>query len=444
MWKSLLAIGLVGGWSAAYGLQADETEEKNQSDSPTRVIVIGERVEAQEVPSKDSSKDPSEESLWLGIALKSIEGDLAIFLGDDHGVLVDQIVPESPAEKAGLLRGDVLLSVDGRRLRGPDDLLEVMQSANKDQAMKLIVLRKSERLEVSITPAVRLKGAVSAFSINELSEGLKELGPFEFELDVQPGEESKMFLFRLPDPSGIVIPGIANIPKGIQLKGDLKVQITRQEDGKPVEVTISKKSDQPAEITVKRGEEAQKLTEEQLDQLPEDLRAWVKSALSEQGQEQAFWFKKGGDVEFDQSIEGLSAEEIAKLLNREGLERSVKELRLRLADGGSKWSENAQKRVYESLKAYLDQAKVAAEQAKELAQQNAQQAKQSAEQWSKLAEEQLRAGEAAVKAEVEKAVKEAEKLSAGDQIEELKRMVEQLRREVETLRADRRSDGDSN
>ncbi len=52
---------------------------------------------------------------WLGVALQDVTSDLADSLGLDvpHGALVTEIAPDSPASAAGLVSGDVILSVDG-------------------------------------------------------------------------------------------------------------------------------------------------------------------------------------------------------------------------------------------------------------------------------------------------------------------------------------------
>ncbi|KQP24505.1 serine protease [Methylobacterium sp. Leaf102] len=59
---------------------------------------------------------------WLGARVQSVTPDIADSMGLDHptGVLVASLQPKSPAEEAGLKRGDLILSVDGKTVDDPE------------------------------------------------------------------------------------------------------------------------------------------------------------------------------------------------------------------------------------------------------------------------------------------------------------------------------------
>ena len=60
---------------------------------------------------------------WLGAKLQAVTSDIADSLGFDRpkGALVMQLHPKSPLNKAGIKRGDVLLSIDGKSLDSPQE-----------------------------------------------------------------------------------------------------------------------------------------------------------------------------------------------------------------------------------------------------------------------------------------------------------------------------------
>ena len=60
----------------------------------------------------------------LGVAIQSVDKDLAQSFGlpDATGALIASVEPDSPADKAGLLAGDVVLSVNGDKVRDSSDL----------------------------------------------------------------------------------------------------------------------------------------------------------------------------------------------------------------------------------------------------------------------------------------------------------------------------------
>ena len=64
--------------------------------------------------------------------------------GIDHGLLIIRVGPRTPAARAGLLKGDVLLSADGRELRSATTLIRAVERAENGQ-VRLEVLRKRER-----------------------------------------------------------------------------------------------------------------------------------------------------------------------------------------------------------------------------------------------------------------------------------------------------------
>ena len=61
---------------------------------------------------------------WLGGVLQPLTPELAASLGPDgrKGVLVTEVMPDSPAARAGLRSGDVVLEVDGRKIEHPADV----------------------------------------------------------------------------------------------------------------------------------------------------------------------------------------------------------------------------------------------------------------------------------------------------------------------------------
>jgi len=90
---------------------------------------------------------------WLGIAIQSISPNIAKSLGLDPekptGALVASVTPESPAAKAGLKPGDVILGAQGHPIKAVHDLPRLVAAAPIGQKFELTVRRSSKEMTVS-------------------------------------------------------------------------------------------------------------------------------------------------------------------------------------------------------------------------------------------------------------------------------------------------------
>ncbi|MGO0123552.1 S1C family serine protease [Desulfothermobacter acidiphilus] len=67
---------------------------------------------------------------WLGVQVGPVDQNVAQYLGlpKAEGALVLGVVPGSPAEKAGITRGDVILEINGQKVATPDDLVAAVKN----------------------------------------------------------------------------------------------------------------------------------------------------------------------------------------------------------------------------------------------------------------------------------------------------------------------------
>jgi len=81
----------------------------------------------------------------------------AVIAGIDNamGALLSQIEPDSPAAKAGLLPGDVVVKLDGTDIFGVDDLIRNLDRDRIDRTLTIDVLRMGRLREIEIHPVER-------------------------------------------------------------------------------------------------------------------------------------------------------------------------------------------------------------------------------------------------------------------------------------------------
>jgi S1-C subfamily serine protease len=74
-------------------------------------------------------------------------------LPERDGALVQRVLPDSPAEAAGLRRGDLVVAAADAPVRDPAALLERVEASRVGESLPLKVVRGSRELQLSIRPA---------------------------------------------------------------------------------------------------------------------------------------------------------------------------------------------------------------------------------------------------------------------------------------------------
>ena len=79
----------------------------------------------------------------------------ALGIDPNLGILLSDVVEESPAEQAGLVRGDVILTINGEPIRSRQQALLIVARLNPGDVVELEGLRNGQQFNVSVTAAER-------------------------------------------------------------------------------------------------------------------------------------------------------------------------------------------------------------------------------------------------------------------------------------------------
>lgn len=103
---------------------------------------------------------------WLGISAQDLTPEMVehFKVKEKEGVLVGQVHPGTGAEKAGLVSGDIIKSVDDRAVKSVTELVKEIQKKKVGQKVKLSLLREGKAVVVEVTTT----------SMPERLEALKE------------------------------------------------------------------------------------------------------------------------------------------------------------------------------------------------------------------------------------------------------------------------------
>jgi serine protease Do len=89
----------------------------------------------------------------LGVAIQSVDADMAKAFGlkQGGGALVSDVTAGSPAAKAGIERGDIILALNGQAVSGPDDLSVHISEMAPGSTVHLKIARNGQTRDVAIT-----------------------------------------------------------------------------------------------------------------------------------------------------------------------------------------------------------------------------------------------------------------------------------------------------
>jgi serine protease Do len=171
---------------------------------------------------------------WLGVTIQNLTPELSKEFGlkKTTGALVTDIFNDSPADKAGLMRGDVIIEVDGKKIKNVESLRNMVSQSKVGKKITIRVLRngKSRRLYAIIS---------------EFPKDLAQAMPERHE-EVSPKEENELAGFNVMDLT-------RDIAKQLGLsRNESGVVIVKVEPYSPAEDAGLKKGDVIQEVNKKR------------------------------------------------------------------------------------------------------------------------------------------------------------------------------------------------
>ncbi len=204
---------------------------------------------------------------WLGVRIQAVSDDIAEGLGLDEarGALVADITPDSPAAKAGLKTGDVILEFDGKKIQAMRELPRIVANTQIGKTVDVVVLRKGKRKTLKVT-------------IAELEENEAEVA----------SASSKEPAVAEADALGLTLSAITP---------DLRERFGLSEDVKGVIVTDVQPDGNAAARGVRPGDVIVEVGLEPV-RTPKEVLAKVKKAIEAKRKSVLLLLDRGGDQRF--------------------------------------------------------------------------------------------------------------------------------------------------
>jgi hypothetical protein len=269
---------------AAAGAAADDDQPK-----PAGVLVI------------DGSLVGEEPAFRIGIAAHPIDDEVRANwkIEAGRGLVIDEVLPESPAAKAGLKAGDIIVAIGDVAVGELEDVAKVVA---KGEPLNLHILREGQPQAIAVKPEKqKAEGRVIVIpEEGERGEG-KEPGrkpepahekeaneKEEQEKEHQMHERLESLLKKLRElEAGVAKPApvqpVPAPPTAMRPRVMAARLAAPSELPADMQVTINKRGNQPATVIVKQGKKLWRTTEGELDMLPPEARGYAARMLGKPG-----------------------------------------------------------------------------------------------------------------------------------------------------------------
>jgi len=164
---------------------------------------------------------------WLGVVIQGITPELAesFDLKSEKGALVSKVLADGPADEAGIERGDVIVSFDGKPIVEWRDLPRVVAETPVEKSVDVLVIRNGDERTVAVE--------IGALDEPKLAgDGEDSANPAVFGLRAQNVTPEIAEQLGLPEASGVVVsevqPGSPADEAGLR-RGDVIVEVNRRE-----------------------------------------------------------------------------------------------------------------------------------------------------------------------------------------------------------------------
>lgn len=244
-----------------------KTPDADPSKPATKAVVIrlirgGEAKEIRTIPATvptvlvgrvliPNAASPKGPSYWIGVSIDDVDDTLRehLKLADKVGLVISDVLKDSPAAKVGLEKNDVLLKADGTPLKAPGDLVKAVQATKGEATLRLSLRRAGDEREIAVRPEKRMDPEPTAAVPAPPSQlGYKELrlgdGPHGWVTQLVPFLDAKQAntIWATPGADGrIVIMG--QLPHQVLERDTLDHTPLNAEAKKAAEVELKKATD---------------------------------------------------------------------------------------------------------------------------------------------------------------------------------------------------------
>jgi serine protease Do len=173
---------------------------------------------------------------WLGVQIQDLNPAMrgSLGLGERKGVLIGDVFKGQPADKGGIKRGDVILSIDGKKVGDANELRNTVASLSPGVKIPVVVFRGGKETTLSVKLVERDEKSIDKLSASAKGGESEEQGGDIKQWGIQVGAITDALRKQYSidnEVTGVVVTGIDQASQvaaeGMQ-EGDVIQEINRE------------------------------------------------------------------------------------------------------------------------------------------------------------------------------------------------------------------------
>ncbi|MCF8067824.1 MAG: DegQ family serine endoprotease [Desulfobacterales bacterium] len=163
---------------------------------------------------------------WLGVAIQNLTDELAEYYGveDKKGVLVTEVFPGDPADKAGIQAKDIIVSIDGKKVSDTRELTSLIAGIGVGEKIDIDIVRNGKLKTYKVKIAKRDDGQIVSKGRNDTEKD--ELGIRVSALTPEMAQQ-----YKIPESEGVIVREVQPDSKGAKagiMTGDIIKEINHE------------------------------------------------------------------------------------------------------------------------------------------------------------------------------------------------------------------------
>lgn len=208
-----------GGIQKVVAVKLAERDDEDNAFGERKIKIFGDKgrlkMDGPPWDWKWDEKSAKKKVAFAGVVTQSLSDGLAQYFKVEKGALISEVVEDSPAQKAGLRAGDVIVKIGGEKIEDESDVAEAIHENKPGDAVDFTIYRDGQEMTIKVTLGETTRwGSLLDDQIKcEIKDGIVRVHvPEEKELE-KLSKELEQLEYQIGVPAVPAVPAVPSVPK---------------------------------------------------------------------------------------------------------------------------------------------------------------------------------------------------------------------------------------